>query len=119
MWHEQGYRFSWRVMLMEKLGYTTFKILDNDKNQFFYVQNEEFLTSYQEKQMSFQPDFILEYAHFLGKHFKSKGFENIEVFAESYVSLNGRRSQMYIDPEINLLNIKDSFKNKYWILPLK
>lgn len=119
MWHEQGYRFSWRVMLMEKLGYTTFKILDNDKNQFFYVQNEEFLTSYQEKQMSFQPDFILEYAHFLGKHFKSKGFENIEVFAESYVSLNGRRSQMYINPEINLLNIKDSFKNKYWILPLK
>ena len=119
MWHEQGYRFSWRVMLMEKLGYTTFKILDNDKNQFFYVQNEEFLTSYQEKQMSFQPDFILEYAHFLGKYFKSKGFENIEVFAESYVSLNGRRSQMYIDPEINLLNIKDSFKNKYWILPLK
>ena len=119
MWHEQGYRFSWRVMLMEKIGYTTFKILDNDKNQFFYVQNEEFLTSYQEKQMSFQPDFILEYAHFLGKHFKSKGFENIEVFAESYVSLNGRRSQMYIDPEINLLNIKDSFKNKYWILPLK
>jgi len=119
MWHEQGYRFSWRVMLMEKLGYTTFKILDNDKNQFFYVQNEEFLTSYQEKQMSFQPDFILEYAHFLGKHFKSKGYENIEVFAESYVSLNGRRSQMYIDPEINLLNIKDSFKNKYWILPLK
>ena len=24
MWHEQGYRFSWRVMLMEKIGYTTF-----------------------------------------------------------------------------------------------
>jgi hypothetical protein len=119
MWHEQGYRFSWRVMLMEKLGYTTFKIVDKDENQFFYVQNEDFLTSYQEKQMSFQPDFILEYAHFLGKHFKNQGYDDIAVYADSYVSLNGRRNQRYIDPEIDLLEIKDSFENKKWILPLK
>ena len=104
---------------MEKLGYTTFKIVDKDKNQFFYVQNEDFLTSYQEKQMSFQPDFILEYAHFLGDYYTSKGYLDVEVYADSYVSLNGRRNQRYIDPEIDLLEIKDSFENKKWILPLK
>ena len=29
LWTEQGYRFSWRVMLIEKAGYTTFKVVDN------------------------------------------------------------------------------------------
>ena len=118
MWHEQGYRFSWRVMLMEKIGYTTFKI-EEENGKYFYVNNEEHLTSYQEKQMSFQPDFILEYAHYLGHYYHKKGYENIKVFADSYVSLNGRKSQRYIDNNINLLNINDSFKNKTWILPLK
>ena len=118
MWHEQGYRFSWRVMLMEKIGYTTFKI-EQENGKYFYVNNEEHLTSYQEKQMSFQPDFILEYAHYLGHYYNKKGYENIKVFADSYVSLNGRKSQRYIDNNINLLNINDSFKNKTWILPLK
>ena len=118
MWHEQGYRFSWRVMLMEKIGYTTFKI-EQENGKYFYVNNEDHLTSYQEKQMSFQPDFILEYAHYLGHYYHKKGYENIKVFADSYVSLNGRKSQRYIDNNINLLNINDSFKNKTWILPLK
>ena len=27
-WTEEGYRFSWRVMLMEKAGYASFKIVD-------------------------------------------------------------------------------------------
>jgi hypothetical protein len=118
MWHEQGYRFSWRVMLMEKIGYTTFKIEKQD-GKYFYVDNQDHLTSYQEKQMSFQPDFILEYAHYLGKYYKQQGLKNIKVFAESYVSLNGRKSQKYIDPNINLLEVEDSFKNKTWIIPLK
>jgi hypothetical protein len=118
MWHEQGYRFSWRVMLMEKIGYSTFKI-EQENGRYFYVKNEDHLTSYQEKQMSFQPDFILEYAHYLGEFYKKKGMDNIKVFADSFVSLNGRKSQRFVDPDINLLEIKDSFRNKEWILPLK
>ena len=57
-------------MLMEKRGYH-FKIEDSvTKN--FSVNNQDFLTPFQEKQMSFQPDFILEYAHFLGTILKSR-----------------------------------------------
>ena len=116
-WHEQGYRFSWRVMLMEKKGYTQFKIVDSLSKSSFYVKNEDFLTNYQEKQMSFQPDFILEFAHYLGKHYSQKGIENIQVFADSHVALNGRRNQRFIDPNKNLLEFNRGFKNKSWILP--
>ena len=118
-WNEQGYRFSWRVMLMEKMGYSTFKIVDQKTGKFFYVNNEEFLTPFQEKQMSFQPDFILEYANYLGDVYTKRGHKNVQVFTDSYVALNGRLSQRFIDQNINLYGIKESFKHKNWILPFK
>ena len=116
-WTEEGFRFSWRVMLMEKAGYANFKIVNKVTGQRFYVDNADFLSSFQEKQMSFQPDFILEYAHYLKEHFERHGHENVGVYVESYVALNGRRSQEYINPEIDLGMQKESFKHKTWILP--
>ncbi len=115
-WTEEGYRFSWRVMLMEKAGYAQFKIVDAKEGTSFFVDNSDFLTSFQEKQMSTQPDFILEYAHFLKNHFSKQGHQNIEVYVESYVALNGRLSQPFIDPQINLLKQVESFEHKVWIL---
>ena len=116
-WTEEGYRFSWRVMLIEKMGYTNFKIVDTETKEFFFVNNQDFLSPLQEKQMSFQPDFILEYAHYLGDHYTKQGYKNIAVFAESHVALNGRLSQPFIDKNVDLYKIKESWKHKNWILP--
>jgi len=116
-WNEQGYRFSWRVMLMEKKGYTTFKVVNKENDNSFYIMNNSFLTELQERQMSFQPDFILEYAHFIGDYYKKKGLKNIEIYADSYVALNGRINKRFVDPETDLLKEKRGFKNKDWIIP--
>ena len=116
-WTEQGYRFSWRVMLMEKLGIATFKIVDTNTGHYFYVDNKDFLTTFQEKQMGSQPDFILQYAHYLGDHFKAQGHQNIAVYVDAYVALNGRLSKPFIDKTVNLYNEKETFKPKHWILP--
>lgn len=116
-WTEEGFRFSWRVMLMEKVGYTTFKIQNTKTGESFMVDNSKFLTVFQEKQMSFQPDFILEFAHYLGDYYAEQGIENVAVFAESYVALNGRLNQPFINPKVNLYNQCESFKHKTWILP--
>lgn len=107
-WTERGYRFSWRVMLMEKTGHANFKIVDGKSGKRFYVQNEDFLTAFQQKQMSTQPDFILEYGQYLGEHFASQGHKNIEVYVESTVAINGRKSQNYIDPEVDLMQVNYS-----------
>ncbi len=116
-WTEEGFRFSWRVMLIEKVGYANFKVVSGKTGEQFYVQNQDFLTSFQEKQMATQPDFILEYAHYLKEYFESQGHEEIEIYVENYVALNGRRSRLFIDPTVNLAAEKESFKHKTWILP--
>jgi hypothetical protein len=116
-WTEEGFRFSWRVMLMEKAGYTTFKVKDSVTKEIIMVNNSRFLTTFQEKQMSFQPDFILEYAHYLHDYYQEEGVNSPEVYTDSYVALNGRLSQRYIDPKINLAKENENFKHKTWILP--
>lgn len=118
-WTEEGYRFSWRVMLMEKSGYAQFKIVDKESGKWFYVDNSDFLTPFQEKQMSFQPDFILEFAHHLKDHFEKDGHKNIAVYVECQVALNGRLSRPYIDPNVDLTQERDSFKHKTWIEPFE
>ncbi|MEX0723355.1 MAG: HTTM domain-containing protein [Gracilimonas sp.] len=116
-WTEEGYRFSWRVMLMEKAGYANFKVVDPENNRRFYVDNTQFLTRFQEKQMSSQPDFILEYAHFLEDHYQQQGIQDPEIYVDSYVALNGRQSRRYVDPEVDLTNIQPSLKHRTWLLP--
>jgi len=117
-WTEEGYRFSWRVMLMEKAGYAQFKVVDQETGKNFYVDNSDFLTPFQEKQMSTQPDFILEYAQYLATHFTAQGHKNLAVYVESYAALNGRLSRPFIDPNVNLLKESRSLKPKTFILPL-
>lgn len=116
-WREEGYRFSWRVMLMEKSGYAQFKVVNKASGKWFYVDNSDFLTPFQEKQMSFQPDFILEYAHYLKSHFQRQGHGDIAIFADCFVALNGRPSQRFVDPETDLGLERESFRPKTWIVP--
>jgi len=118
-WTEQGYRFSWRVMLMEKAGTATFYVQDARTGKEGIVVNSEFLNQHQEKQMAFQPDMILQYAHQLKAWYESKNIPVKKIRAEVYVTLNGSRSRLYIDPNADLTQLHDNWQNKNWILPFE
>ncbi|HEY0261999.1 MAG TPA: HTTM domain-containing protein [Chitinophagales bacterium] len=109
-YHEQGFRFSWRVMLMEKAGIVFFRVKDAN-GKMIGVNNRDFLTRQQEFQMRTQPDMILQFAHHLAEVYKTD-----EVYAESYVSVNGHGSKLMIDSTVNLAKEKDGFGAKKWIL---
>ncbi|RDV16955.1 HTTM domain-containing protein [Pontibacter diazotrophicus] len=117
-WTEQGYRFSWRVMLMEKAGTAFFYVRDPKTGYEIEINNRDYLTITQEKQMAMQPDMLLQYAHMLQQDFAARGISGTQVRAEVYVSMNGRGSRLYIDPTVNLAAEKESFLPKPWILPL-
>ena len=115
-WTEQGYRFSWRVMLMEKAGTAFFYVTDPKTGKRGEVNNSQFLTATQEKMMATQPDLILQYAHIIKQEVESRGLEDPIINAEVYVTLNGSRSKLFIDSKINLAELEDSLKHKDWIL---
>jgi hypothetical protein len=114
-WTEEGYRFSWRVMLMEKAGYAQFTVRDAS-GKHVMVDNTQFLSPLQEKMMSTQPDMILQYAHILREHYTKQGFNSPRVYVDSYVSLNGRLGRQLIDPATDLAKQYESFDHKHWVL---
>lgn len=67
--------------------------------------------------MATQPDMIVQFAHFV----KSLGMElemaNPKVFADSWVTINGKPSQRFMDPSVDLGQIKTNDAWKY-VLPL-
>lgn len=115
-WTEEGYRFSWRVMLMEKAGFAEFTVIDSQGNK-VVVNNNDFLTPLQEKMMATQPDMILQYAGVLKNYFEQQGFQSPQVYVDSYVALNGRLGRTFVDPSVDLSKENESFRHKSWITP--
>lgn len=116
-WTEEGYRFSWRVMLMEKGGTVFFHVKDPITGRKSEVINSQYLTDFQETQMATQPDMILQFAHFLAGEYQKKGIQSPIVTAQSYVTLNGSGSRLYIDSTVDLAKEHETFAPKKWILP--
>lgn len=115
-WTEQGYRFSWRVMLMEKAGTAFFYVRDGQTGRQTEVDNKHYLTYVQEKMMATQPDMMVDYARFLKEEYTRLGFKDPQVRAQSYVTINGCGSREFIDPTVDLSKESNSFfRNKEWV----
>lgn len=115
-WTEQGYRFSWRVMLMEKAGTAFFFVKDKTSEREIEIDNKHYLTYMQEKMMATQPDMMIDYAKFLKKEYEHKGFTDPIVRAQSYVTINGSGSRQFIDDTVDLSKQSNSiFKSKTWV----
>lgn len=117
-WHESGYRFSWRVMLMEKAGLAYFYAKDGMGRE-REVDLSGWFTPNQSKMMATQPDMILQAAHWIQQHDIESGVDTRAVRAEVWVGLNGRRSQLFIDPFVDLTQVEDQMgQSRDWVLPL-
>jgi len=117
LWTEEGHRLSWRMMLRSKSGHATFKVIDKERNLQLPVKLDDYLTNKQKSNIATKPDFIWQFAQYLKEDFKDKGYD-VKVFVDSYISVNGRPLQRFVDPEINLAEVKwNTFKHSDWILP--
>lgn len=117
LWTEQGFRFSWNVMLIEKNGALDMTVVDRRTGARSSVDPLDYLTRYQAKMMSTQPDMILEFAHMVADDYAKRGVD-VAVYADVQVTLNGRRPAPLIDPNVDLSREKDTLASKNWILPM-
>lgn len=60
-------------------------------------------------------DLILQFAHWIGEHERERTAQEVSVYADVMVSLNGRKSQVLIDPERDLMKVSDSLLNQEWV----
>lgn len=127
-WNEEGFRFSWRVMLIHKEGYATFYVINKKTDRSIEINNTDYLTPNQIDQMSTQPDMILQFAHHLGEQFHDTiltyGEHRIhlrdpKIGADVFVSLNGRPNQQMIDRSTDLMKEEYSLRHREWVIRYK
>lgn len=116
-WHEQGMRFSWRVMVREKNGSVTYVVRNPSTNRTWHVSPHRYLTPLQEREISGQPDLILQLAHHIQRDFEARELGPVEVRVDALVSLNGRRATRLVDPNAELTRIRDGLTKYEWVLP--
>lgn len=116
LWTEEGFRFSWRVMVMEKNGAATFTVRDPDDGRVWRVLPGEYLTPVQARAMSTQPDMIWSFAQLLDQEFRARGVRDPEVHADVHVSLNGRPAARLVDPDVDLSREREGLGPRRWVL---
>ena len=116
-WTEEGYRFSWRVLVTEKTGLVRFRMKSSATDGERLIYPEEYLTPTQVERMAYQPDLVLATAHIIRDDLTNRGHRDVEVRADVHVAFNGRPATRLIDPTVNLVTIDRGIRSKPWVLP--
>lgn len=117
-WTEEGYRFSWRMMLTDKV--TVFRITATNLTggQTKPVDPRAFLTPTQIEKMSRDPDMFAEFCRFVGSVLREEGHPQAQLHVLALCSLNGRKPQLLIDPKVDLSRTTRSLRPQPWIVRL-
>jgi len=115
-WTEQGHNVAWHMKLRSKDGTIDLYASNPETGETRPIPLEEYLNYRQISQMSDNPDMLLSFAHYLVTR---EEYQHHEIRAWSMMSLNGRASQLLIDPTANLAEQPDDILKREWVLPLK
>lgn len=114
-WNDEGYRFAWRVLLTEKAGMAEYRVSDPATGRQWLVGPEDYLTPLQAERMATQPDMILETAHIIARDFAARGHPAVQVRADVFVAMNGRRYARLVDPQTDLAATPHGLAPKGWL----
>ncbi len=116
LWTEEGHRLSWRMMLRDKSGLTTFKIIDKKTKEELKYNPGQHLTKKQLGFVSSKPDGIWQMAQHIKKEFAKQGKE-VQIYIHSQLSVNGKPYKLFIDPTTDFAEAKwNYFGHNEWII---
>lgn len=118
-WTEEGHRFSWHMKLRDKDSERVDFWITNPRNgRRWSIDLHEYLSSKQRSRVGTRPDMTLQFAHFLAERLERQERGPVEVRCEAWTSLNGRKPQLLIDPQVDLGKQPRNLRHADWILPL-
>ena len=117
-WTERGHMFSWRMMLRGKTAAVRYFVSDDNTNQTYIPRLKGVISVDQANRFPRDPEMILQFAHFLAREHKGRTGRVPRVQALVLTSLNGRKPQLFIDPNVDLASEPTYAGSRKWILPL-
>jgi len=118
-WTDEGQQFAWRMMLRDKRVFFIFYATDGATGRMIEIPLPRLMTPRQLHELSLSPDQIVACAPFLAEWARrEQGFRDVEIRAFVLTSLNGRKAQLQIDPDLDLLTVHRSILPQPGIVPL-
>ena len=117
-WTEEGHLYAWHMKLRDKSGTGVFTAREPATGKTWVVDPLEHLTKKQAREMVQHPDMVLQFAHHLSEEHERAGKGPLEVRARILMSVNGRKRQLFLDPDVDLAAQPRSLGRWDWILPL-
>lgn len=118
-WTEQGHFFAWRMMLRGKTVALRFYVTDPQTGQTQIPDLRPILSPVQVGVFARDPEMILHLAHYIADLYRNEAELEVEVRALVLTSLNGRKPQLQIDPNVDLAKQPRGFHQRPWIMPEK
>jgi len=115
-WTNEGYRFSWNVLLTEKGADVRFRVTEPETGADWVETAEDLYTPVQWRAMASDPELIRQAAHAIAGVYRSAG-RRVEVRADAFVSFNGRPAHRLVDPSVDLSREPYRPLGQPWILP--
>ena len=116
LWTEEGHRLSWRMMLRSRQAITHFRIIDKETDDLILYDYRKNLSDKQQNFVAANPDGIWQMAQIIKKEFADKN-QDVSIFVDSQVSINGGMYQQFIDPNVDFATAKwNYFGHDEWIL---
>lgn len=117
-WTEEGQQFAWRMMLRKKEVFCRMYATDGPTGRVAAVPLDRFMSYRQLHELVTSPGQLVACAPFFAEQALRIGFSDIEIRAVVITSLNGRKPQLQIDPELDLLTLDRSIWPQSGIPPL-
>ena len=118
-WTERGHLFSWRMMLRGKTAGVRYFITDLVSHETYMPNLRGIINVDQANRFTRDPEMIWQLAKYLAKEHAARTGRTPRVQALVLTSLNGRKPQLFIDPEVDLAAEPKYTRNRPWVLPLK
>jgi vitamin K-dependent gamma-carboxylase len=116
-WAFMQHRFCWRMMLRRQSMEGYFYVTDPNTERTNRVSPKDILTPLQTVRINWEPDTVLQCAHYLANTMPRMGSKPLTVEARLFVSVNGRRPELFVNPNINLAAESRSLLPPRWVLP--
>lgn len=116
-WNERGHYFAWRMMLRGKPVVLGFAVRDVQTGQVVDGAMKRFVNSEQADRFGRDPEMILQFGQFIGRTYQDTTGHPCEIYALVLASLNGRKPELFLDPNVDLMRESRGFYERTWVLP--
>lgn len=110
--------FSWQLMLQRHSIFAHFYITDPNSGRTSRVAPRDYLRRGQLKRMGWKPDMLVQFAHHLASTKLPAGPAPLQVQVRLFVSVNGRKPELFIDPIVDLAAEPRSWRRPPWLLQI-